>query len=381
MISFTIFYLLALFTDYYSARGMGRAVSEYKNGGIVVLFTACFAYGGFRTIAFHPALQPRYRQWLRLTPWTSSRPLPLGPIHLVWQDGVFLLPVALLAALLHATNPLALVPYFLGGYLICLACLLAMTQTELFAYALGFGLGLVIRLIPYPVACASALILLYPIAYIGIRQSLRRFPWELDWLDRAGRQLQSSSSGTTASGTGPLGWPFERLQPKFTEVTISWRHVFLLSLLLGWWLHALAALLRFHSVQVRKLVESGESAIEVLSFFSSFGITLLVAIRIALYCSGYMPPISLWGRLWTLRWIIPGYDKVFLAPLACGVVAWVGPLLLEGWGLELWYGMPISIGLALFIGLGGGPSLKSWRLTGQYRLTAPILGQGVIKVG
>src|SRR5947209_2936166 len=45
-----------------------------------------FLYAIYRVWTFHPALRPDYYQWLRGTPWTSRKPLPLGPVHVVGQD-------------------------------------------------------------------------------------------------------------------------------------------------------------------------------------------------------------------------------------------------------------------------------------------------------
>ena len=61
-----------------------------------LVLLACLLYGGFRVVAFHPLFQPAYRQWLATTPWTSRQPLPLAPVHIVWQDVVVLIVAELL---------------------------------------------------------------------------------------------------------------------------------------------------------------------------------------------------------------------------------------------------------------------------------------------
>jgi hypothetical protein len=47
---------------------------------------------------------------------------------------------------------------------------------------------------------------------------------------------------------------------------------------------------------------------------------VLGLIRLAIYEIGHAPPISLWGRLWTGRWIVPGYDSILLTPVAVGAL-------------------------------------------------------------
>src|SRR5262249_56326467 len=99
-----------------------------------------------------------------------------------------------------------------------------------------------------------------------------------------------------------LGWPFDIIRPRDVAVSISYRDGLMLSLLLGWWMYVI---LQRIDPQARF------GANFVLVFIAQFAI----AGRIGTYCWGYAPPISLWGRIFTLRWVIPGYDYVFLAPL------------------------------------------------------------------
>ena len=70
-------------------RGLGIPYYTMDSVKEVILGVASLLAAGcatFRVAAFHPAFRPGYRQWLCDTPWTSRKPLPLGPIHLVPQD-------------------------------------------------------------------------------------------------------------------------------------------------------------------------------------------------------------------------------------------------------------------------------------------------------
>src|SRR5262249_22256928 len=64
---------------------------EYRPGA-VVLWPAAAMDGLHRVGTFHP-LGTDYGRWLATTPWTSRKPLPLGPVHLAGQDALLLLLV------------------------------------------------------------------------------------------------------------------------------------------------------------------------------------------------------------------------------------------------------------------------------------------------
>ena len=88
-------------------------------------------------------------------------------------------------------------------------------------------------------------------------------------------------------------------------------------LLSGWWLFVLAHIVKEVDGEAHgKSFDGGAYAI---------ALPLAIAARLFIYCNGYLPPISLTGRLATGRWLNPGYDQIFVAPLLAalvGVVAW-----------------------------------------------------------
>src|SRR6266487_2602254 len=74
-----------------AAPNMGNAMSdsaEILNIRTAILASAAGVYALYRLWRFHPACNQPYAAWLKLSPWTADKPLPLGPIHLVWQDAV-----------------------------------------------------------------------------------------------------------------------------------------------------------------------------------------------------------------------------------------------------------------------------------------------------
>ncbi|KPK76937.1 MAG: hypothetical protein AMJ79_05030, partial [Phycisphaerae bacterium SM23_30] len=73
------------FIDYIIFKGVSLASAFYQIRMLIILFS-CGVYGFFRVRSFHPIFNHGYLQWLALSPWRFGKPLPLGPVHLVWVD-------------------------------------------------------------------------------------------------------------------------------------------------------------------------------------------------------------------------------------------------------------------------------------------------------
>jgi hypothetical protein len=103
-------------------------------------------------------------------------------------------------------------------------------------------------------------------------------------------------------------------------------------------------------------------------------------LRIVIYVAGYAPPISIFGRVATGRWIIPGYDVVFIAPLAAVAAAWLIMLTGEAAGIAIALYAPLAAGAAVWLALALPPRRETWQLTGHhriaYRLRAAFVEQG-----
>jgi hypothetical protein len=316
-----------------------------------VLIVCALGYGAFRVAALHPLYRPDYHAWLAATPWTREKPLPLGPVHLVPQDG---LVVAALWGLMHVPlAPRLLLPLlFMLAYLFTLATALALADRYWHAYLMFFGMGLAVRVIGTPVSCGLALAAVYLVGYAGLRRSLLDFPWPR--VEKMNETLQRVNRGMVSPDL--LGWPYDQLTPKATPLGIAYRHGIAISLLAGWWVYVLASL--FPARAAAPLI----SVPIVLTLIGCIGG------RVGVYCSHRSSPINLWGRLWTLRWIIPSYDQVFIAPLLTPI-----SLYACGW-LTLRFELPYEIGFGLaeavmlLITLNLGPRLAVWHLTSRHRL-------------
>jgi hypothetical protein len=313
------------------------------------------AYGIWRAAAFHPLFRPKYRAWLEQTPWTSASPLPLGPIHLVWQD---ILVVGLLSACLHGTpcGRIWVLEAFLIAHQATIAVSFWLTGPWWMGYVVVFALGLAVRLFPWPLACVGVLAILCVLTAIGCRLALARFPWqECPLLEAWNRQC---STDPAARRKSLLGWPYGQLAAVPPERQVRRRDGLLGPLLAAWWIYIAASTMEPKDrIDFVNLVFLGVSAAAVWG-------------RVMIYTLPWHWPISVWGRIATGRWIIPGYDYVFLAPLCTLCVALacfrlglaIGP---GSWQLVF---CPAATAAVLIVALNMSPSLGHWRLTGHHRI-------------
>jgi len=333
----------------------------------MMVILLCAVYGVTRGYVFHPLLPcSGYFDWLRQTPWTSSRPLPFGSPFLLWHDIVFL---ALMRSLLHGYHFAEwLIPLvFLAAYLAVLPMELWRSGSRLPAYAIYFGLGAAVKLYWWhPGAALAFLIVMYGLAAVALHHSLSRFPWTA-YRDRlfAWLQLRPAAAGREnvrknkplELTPADLGWPFKLLhaQPevRLLKRSDSWS----LSLLAGW--------LTYLPLSHWANRDQAEVSLVLIGF------TLVcVLVRVARYCSGHLPPISLWGRLWTGRWLIPAYDRVFATPLVTLLIGISGSIFVAGSWSPLGNAVTsgIIVAMVLLTTLLFGPNCRRWQLTCPCRL-------------
>ena len=310
-----------------------------------ILLLSCFMYGVARA-AFHPYPFDDYRNWLRTVPWNHPQPLPEGPVHLIPSD-LFVIVATFLLMLPGCRWWIALVPFaFLVPNMIALAVILWSTGPRLAVYVFLFGMGLALRLITAAPSLAGCIaIASYLPIYFGIDRSLARFPWtdteETRQRRRPGRRI------------GTLGWPVDQLL-SFSEPDppLNVRDHIAISLLCGWFLWALG-----------NAIVPEDRAVGMVCIFAAL---ILCAVRLVLYLQHHRSPINLAGRILTGRWIIPGFDYVFLAPLACLFFGLFLPVKLRLDGVS-W---PVAAGLGITGAVAAclmmGPNLRKWRLTGRH---------------
>ncbi len=324
--------------------------------GPVLLTALSFFYGFYRGGFFHPVFRKDYRDWLHRTPWKSGLPLPVGPPHVVWQD-VLLLGSFVAVTLLHKQPFLLAIPAtFLGAYLVVQVAALSMARHYVQVLILAYGFGGLLYLHGHPELSLLLLIGMYGIGWHGLHKSLKSFHiWELEYVDNqivcavgAGNTLQDVARSKL------LGWPFDRMAPRTSPVSIPMGWAIGISCLFGWWLGGMLT-------QVPSF-ERFEAAMLAFAFLQFVALT-----RLVIYVWGYAPPLSLWGRIRTLRLIIPGYDVVFIAPLMMFLIPAVPFWMIPDRNVAAMT-VPFCTSLQILIALKFPPSLDKWRLTGTHRI-------------
>jgi hypothetical protein len=124
----------------------------------------------------NPVLNEGYRSWLRATPWTAARPLPLGSVQLGWPDALILG-----AAVLCWTAPASAVYLLLAFFVPYCFCLgpsnLLADEFVAFYGALGLAIGLpLVMESPWQALAVTAA--MAAVCQWGFVRGLRRFPWD-----------------------------------------------------------------------------------------------------------------------------------------------------------------------------------------------------------
>ncbi len=351
--------------------GAMHSLGEIRDGCLVLL---SLFYAGYRVAAFHPMLLPDYREWLMRTPWRWPRPLPFGPLHLVPQDlsllGV-LISIQQFGGVLSPHNvPLAFLSFYSAG----IAVATWRTGACGWAYLVAGLLGVPLLLSSRPVESLLAVLVVTIVAIIAAQVTLARFPWSGPaWVTHG--DARSMKEAQERKVTELIGWPWSQLAPTPPRLRIPRFDAICLSLL-GGWLFWVAGTL-FLELQLGGNRFANPRNVGFAQFLMSKGIfwTMMVIMirRIAIYIYGRRPPLTLFGRMFTGRWIIPSYDQILLAPIMVVVLASAGGALV--W----WPGNPAPLATAgvveavlLLVGLTAGPSLEAWRLTASHRVVPDI---------
>lgn len=324
----------------------------------IVPIVAAAIYGIHRVRAFHPALQPEYRHWLGTTPWSPAKELPLGPVHLSGAD-VTLLGAAVAAAWPYygLSASLGIAKVFLGTYLTSLVFALFITGEYFAAYAVWAGLGgmIVLRSPDGPFFAAAGIT--YGIGLFGFLRSMERFPW--GFTATTTKEVMTRPAFRGGAERLALGWPFSFLGPQDRYYGLGAVHGTLLAFLGGW---TVLVVLSLFPVE-------GQNLLYVLALYS---IVTGPLVRILLYRVGeFRSPISLAGRVCTGRWIIPGYDRVFVPSLVSAAVGFASLALCVRCEVPASVGAPVTVSLALLILFTTGPDRRTWLLSSPSRI-APL---------
>jgi hypothetical protein len=365
------------------------------------VIVAMLLYGLHRVTSFHPLFDDQYREWLCQTPYDGSQPLPLGPVALDWRDAVFVsvfVPLGIYSPHLQPfTGPIL----FLCAYLAIVGLCLWITRQDFAAWLLCLGLAVVVvsyhwkDWVPFGLAISllagsgTALTrTVDPIRWgrTEIRMQASEFMYILRLLCKPGSQPQGAGRPTNEPGQKPgasdggswvlggkpeaIGWPLAALGPAGVSENSRMLSAAAFGVLLFAWI--MAIILLFPEVERSSNRESSSIAVLIASSIGA-------GIRIIVYCAVLHPPISLAGRFATGQFFIPRYDRVLATPILTPIAAWIVFHTLQFDGLTQSLPIASGLGAALFILLAGGPSIRTWALTGNHRIRGASFWSGALK--
>lgn len=354
---------------------IGRPIVELRvrPGNAIINLAACF-YGIHRAVTLHPFFREDYRKWLELTPWTVYKPLPMGPIALIWEDGIVLGALILLRLTQPSHDSILTLTLFLLVHSAALTVSFWLTGAGTVGYLAAFGSGLAVRLLPAPWPCFAVTASVYLLVHEGLWQSLARFPWDLKWSLSDLNNMRALNEKTV----GPsCGWPHDRFlrDVKAAErASVNRLDAISFSMLVGWWMYCVLSLIP-SPIERTKI---GTCALFII-------VVITPITRLVTYIGLYHDPISLWGRIRTGRWIIPGYDIVLVGPALSFLTGVLGLVLC--WAMQVPLGIcpPFVVTAVILLAMVTPPRLKDWLLTGKHRIVPGQLPQGpnaeFIKVG
>lgn len=322
---------------------MGAATGRL---GVIVLGVA--AWGVYRVFMTHPAIRPAYRDFIAISPWRFGLPLPFGSVQLTPVDFVFIASIDILASLQVTESGSLGLGIAFSAFLVFYVITLSFTIDRRFRWVRWATLFVVpLFYFPHQNFMVGTVVLLF--AYIVLRKyhilTLKQYPWNtVFWTVTPYEILLTDAKKGISKLTASLS-----PQKDFQGLGI------LKSLLLS--------LLAAYYIVIFSSFKDGGTLLEEFIFFGAF----LGLFRYLVYMApGYLPPISIWGRIRTGRLVIPAYDRVFIAPILCASLAFTGKLWIPlDISFLFWFGMFFS---AIY-----SPDYRQWRLTAPVRiLTMPV---------
>ncbi len=371
VVAFLVIYSIGEGPLWYLEWKLGQVDSSHRFGR-TLLILATIGLGVYRAMVCHPYFRMGYLGWLRSTPWTVKKPLPLGPAELIPTDGLAVGGLALLGTHLPQFTSFYVINKFLFIHMIVIALTFWRTQVAVFGYCALFFLGFVPQFWQRPWVAFLLLATIYVFVHEGLWRTFKRFPWptpgalvdiSLLMMGEVTHDPSVTLSDPNYRMIVPLcGWPFNRLHRDIRRARgVNRLDALLGSMLSAWWLWSVLS--KIDDPLDRR-------GCFLLALFSA--IFIAPGFRLATYRWGCRPPISLWGRIATFRWVIPGYDQVFVGPICSLLGCFAALYFLRYLLIPFEARLTVAAGVTVLLSLITPPRLRRWRLTGQHRLTASM---------
>jgi len=221
------------------------------------------------------------------------------------------------------------------------------------------GLGLVLLLVYDSWAALAVAVALYGLAYVFLRRCLQAFPWGLDLDSDEPTTETPVVRPTLQDQSKPMPWPLDVLRPRDPAPAIAVRGALQIACLVAWYQFVVAQLVAVSD----QFILLGIAVGAVLAF-APLG-------RLGAYANKHESPLGLWARLFTGRWIIPGYDRIWIAPICSGLAGVVMLAWLWLLGMPSDVSCPLASAATVLVALTMPPTLGEWQLTGGFRLSGP----------
>lgn len=331
-------------TYWYSA---GRP-SEMLNLFVVLISVITAYYGLMRSTNFHPALDYRYHEWLRSTPWTPASPLPKGPLAPVWQDAVVLTVMTIIAATSaeRTFNPIASTLGPCLGMALGLAVgwswanLVTRNLVAVYAALLAAPLAIHATMHHGEASIAVAAVTAATVAYIGVAMGLQSYPWTLFPKDkfRFTKALNPHDERTLNwKQTAAVGWPYTHLLNPPADVRVSRLRAATEAAVAAAW---------FSAITRPFPAQAQEFSWNFVAQLTMFATIFKFASILPLMC----PKLCVGERIVKRRPIIWRHDRMLLD--AVGVGAGVGAVAAAWHWFDLgmhWVGVGIAAGVGVWL--------------------------------
>ncbi len=322
----------------------------------LLMFSLILA-GGYRA-AMHPFFDRKYARWLDAMPWATGNSLPLRRIVFGWMDGALLL---IAMGLQWSMNPelmwdmpiVMLLSYLAVSMIPCVV-----HRKSVGMYTFGLSVVGALLLLPWPPLVCAVL----AVAYLVVIPELRHCAVEHVWAEPLDDGYQPSLHARLVDYRREfalikygVGFPYSalnKLPQRFAPV--GW-HKLGLSVWVG--LIVYAMILR---------VADNPHVLDIKPAMVLIGILAFPRL-LAFFIRGESP-VSLWGRIRTGRFIIPGHDVIFVGPLLAAFSGMMTAFFATHLTASAAVGASVGIAVLLFVSLSVGPSLHDWTLTGACRL-------------
>jgi hypothetical protein len=329
-----------------------------------VLGMVIVAAGIYRAAACHPLANRKYGIWLAQTPWQYSQPLPLGPIHLAWQDAAVMACAAAMACLPPTQFSLVFgLPWLYPLAYAVTLCVVHWFAGTRWPVVLAVALLGAVILTRSGIAIAFSLAIFVPVVWWTIGAVLRDFPYseakrrELGLLPYTPRAVMS------------VHWPVVPEPKRRWYERIDGLEAFIGAAIIGWMMFAIAVANR-HEPDI----DQGLRAWHLV--FAMAAITC----RLGFYVVEHLPPISLLGRWKWRQFVVPGYDVVFVAPIAAALAAFLLPGLLIRSGISPLAAVPIATTVTIWLAAALPPKWEDWHYTGHHRCSVTGLANTKLEV-